>query len=129
MYVVRLPSPASLPDLFAFCAAREEWAKTQVGPVAFVFDISKLTTKDASGRPRAVFVEHLKRFEEYDKQHTCAVGIVADSAVARGIVSAVFWLQSPCFAYDVVPTIDEAIVFAKARLEVASRRRPSIAVA
>ncbi|HEY6882152.1 MAG TPA: hypothetical protein VI299_29180 [Polyangiales bacterium] len=129
MYVVRLPSPAPFSELLAFCATREEWAKTQDAPVAFVFDISRLTTKDASGRPRDVFIEHLKRFEEFDKKWTCAVGIVAGSAVTRGLVTAVFWLQSPCFEYCVVPTVEEAVVFTQVRLEIASRRRLTTAVA
>jgi hypothetical protein len=129
MYVVRMPSPMLITELMSFCAAREQWAATQVGPVAFVVDISKLSTKEATARHRELFAEHMRRFESFERQHTCAVGIVAASAVTRGIVTAVFWLQNPSFAYCVVPTVEEAIVFTQARLELALRRRASIAVA
>ncbi|MET0283640.1 MAG: hypothetical protein ABW352_04200 [Polyangiales bacterium] len=129
MYVVRMPSPMPLTELISFCAAREQWATTQIGPVAFVVDISKLTTREATARHRELFAEHMRRFEPFERQHTCAVGIVSSGAVTRGIVSAVFWLQHPTFAYCVVPTAEEAIVFTQARLELALRRRPSIALA
>jgi hypothetical protein len=122
MYVARMPSPMPLHELMGFCTAREQWSANTVGPVAFVVDISRLTTKDATARHREVFAEHMKRFEAFESQHTAAVGIVASSAVTRSIVSAVFWLQNPTFAYCVAPTVEEAIVFVQARLELALRR-------
>jgi hypothetical protein len=125
MYVARMPCPMPLTELMGFCAAREQWAATQIGPIAFVVDISKLTTKDATARHREVFAEHMRRFEPFEKQHTCAVAVVAGSAVTRGILSAVFWLQTPSFAYSVVSSVEEGIVFTQARLELALRRRPS----
>ncbi len=125
MYVVRMPSPMPLSELISFCAAREQWAVSQIGPVAFVVDISRLTTKEATSRHRELFAEHMRRFEPFEKQHTCAVGIVASGSVTRGIVNAVFWLQSPSFAYCVAPTVEEAVVFTQARLELALRRRAS----
>lgn len=128
MYVVRMPSPMSIPDLMGFAAAREAWAASTQSPVAFVVDVSRLTTKDASARHREVFAEHMKRFEAFETQWTSAVAIVAGSAVTRGIVSAVFWLQSPTFAYCVVPTVEAAIVFTQARLELALRRRSAVAL-
>jgi hypothetical protein len=123
MYVARMPSPMPLTELMGFCTAREQWATTQIGPVAFVVDVSRLTTKDATARHREVFAEHMQRFESFEKQHTCAVAIVAASAVTRGIVSAVFWLQSPSFAFSVVSKVEEGVVFTQARLELALRRR------
>jgi hypothetical protein len=116
LYVVRMPSPMSSSDLLGFARAREQWSETVRSPVAFVVDISRLTTADGMGQNRALFAGHLRRFEAFEKRYTAAVGIVADSAITRGIVKAVFWLQQPAFAYTVVTTVEDAVVFTSARL-------------
>lgn len=111
-----------LSELMSFGSAREKWSEAVHAPVAFVVDISKLTMRDGTGRHRSVFADHMQRFEPFETRYTCAVGIVAESAVTRSIVTGLFWLQRPTFAYAVVPTVDDAVVFAGARLRIAANR-------
>jgi hypothetical protein len=107
--------------LEACVQAREKWAATTHEPVAWVVDLTRLTSVDA--RHRKAFADHLERFRPFDERWTAASAIVASNPWLRGLVTAVFWLAPPKFPNRVFADRDQAILWALSKLE--QRERPA----
>jgi hypothetical protein len=81
-------------------------------PYALVFDLSGSGAINAS--QRKALGDHMDENREAITKRVKGLGIVANSVVARGIVTAVFWVSPPPVAHKVFASCAEAVAWAKA---------------
>ena len=115
IYEYTIPTDATDEELDAFLRARDEWAKRAQYPVAWLADLSNITKSTA--RQRRVFAEHLKGFQEHAAQWNGGSALIAPSGWLRGLVTAVFWIWPPQFAYKVFAKRADALEWAQMRLD------------
>jgi 1,2-phenylacetyl-CoA epoxidase PaaB subunit len=115
IYEWTFPAEATDEELAAFVRAREEWATRAHYPVAWVVELSNITT--ANAKQRRVFAEHLKRFEEHDVQWNAGSALIVPSGWLRGLVTAVFWISPPKFPHQAFATRTDALEWAQMQLD------------
>jgi hypothetical protein len=115
VYEYTIPAEATDEELDAFVRERDEWATRAHYPVAWLVDLSNIT--QSTERQRRVFAEHLKGFQEHAAQWNGGSAIIAPSGWLRGVVTAVFWIWPPKFAYRVFAKRTDALEWAQLQLD------------
>ena len=117
MPIYRLTFPASATDeeLAACLEAREHWGLRARYEVAWVIDLSNLTT--APAKQRKMFAEHVRRFDWHNNRWNAGSAAVVPNAWLRGVVTAVQWFSPPTFPSTVVATVQEAHQWARRQLD------------
>ncbi|MEZ4254959.1 MAG: hypothetical protein R3A78_04470 [Polyangiales bacterium] len=113
--VARLPASATDDEVRAYYAALEQYLFGQPRRYAFVTD-ARVAAR-ATATQRRIAAEFERRTADYDKVWCAGVAIVADSPLARGLVTAVFWMAPPIYPYKVAASLSEALVWARAQLD------------
>jgi len=125
IYEIRFPAGASEDDIRSFAKAREDWMSRAKHPVSWVVDLTNL--KNVAASQRRLFAEHLTRFEPHDVAYNRGSALVLPNAFLRGIATAVFWIAVPKFPHRTFETVEEARIWARARLEGTSEHPPESA--
>jgi hypothetical protein len=114
LYVWTLRDDPTSSVVAACLAAREQWSEGTQEPVAWVVDLTQLSSVNAI--QRKMFATHLERFRPFDEKWTAASAIVASSPWLRGLVTAVFWLSPPKFPNRVFADVESARTWAEREL-------------
>ncbi|MCA9641626.1 MAG: hypothetical protein H6718_07415 [Polyangiaceae bacterium] len=97
-----------------FVAAVEQLTAAQKEPYAWIANLGPLL--NASATQRRMFADADKRMAPKDAQLCAGLAIFAPSPIARGFVTAVYWLSPPAYPMRVVSSFDEGVEFARAQL-------------
>ena len=114
LYVWTLQDDPTSHVVDACLRARERWAEATGEPVAWVVDLTRLSSVPAL--QRKLFAAHLQRFRKFDERWTAASAIVASSPWLRGLVTAVFWVSPPGFPNRVFADVRGAREWAEVEL-------------
>lgn len=108
------PEGATDEELDACLRAREVWGEKAHYFVAWVIDLSAITS--APAKQRKMFGEHLKRFELHNIRWNTGSAVIVPNAFLRGLVTAVFWFSPPKFPTKLFSDRVEAEVWARNQL-------------
>lgn len=114
LLVQRYPHNTSDEELLAFTAAVETYMTAHRSPFAWVVDASALV--HATARQRQLMSEFEKRTADHDRRYCLGTALVVAGPVARGIITAVYWLSPPVYPYRTFAKWDEAETWARAQL-------------
>lgn len=111
--------PASLVDaeLDEFLAALEAHVAAQRKPFAWIVMADALLSSTA--KQRKTFAAAEERMKEQDRRLCAGTAFVLTSSLARGAVTAVYWISPPVYPYAIRSTRDEAIAWATEKLHAA----------
>jgi hypothetical protein len=84
-------------------------------PYAWVVDLGGVLAASAS--QRRIFSEHEDRTKEHDAQLNAGSAVLTRSALATGLVTAVFWLSKPSYPTKVFSDVREGEAWARAQLK------------
>lgn len=101
---IRFPERATDEEVRAFCAILERFWRDTTGRVGVLFDCRRVLTATAS--QRKLFADLQARLEPVFAEKMLGAVFVIDSAIVRGLLTAIFWLRPPVYRY--VVTADEA---------------------
>lgn len=113
IYEVTFPKSPSQEDFRGYFRAIESWSKGVTQRVVWLMDGSQVTGVTAS--QRAEFAAFLQRMHAFDQRQSHATALVLNSALVRGIVTAVFWLHRPPYMTHVCESLEEARAWASTR--------------
>lgn len=99
IYVLRFPSEASDDELEIYYRALEAFYRGLDHPIGWVVELGNVLKQTAS--QRRIVSEQVTKLAVYERKWVCGMGIVANSAVTRGIITAVFWVSKPGCPYQV----------------------------
>jgi hypothetical protein len=119
LYVQALPAGGEDAELIAFTKAVQAWQLRVDFSFAVVFDISQVGV--ATATQRRILADHDKAVAEIDRKHCAGCAFVAKNSWQRGLITAAFWISPPSYPTKVFATQEEAKVWARARLQDASR--------
>ena len=114
MYVMRFPAEASDAEVSGFARAREAWAEHCAHTHAWVADLGRL--RWVSALQRQLFASHLGRMRDCDVRWNAGSGLVIPSTMARGFVSAIFWITPPECPHETFGDEESALAWCSARL-------------
>jgi hypothetical protein len=101
-------------ELDVFLEALEALVDAQRGPFAWVVMADALM--QSSAKQRKTFAAAEARMKEQDARFCAGTAFVLTSAIARGAVTAVYWLSPPVYPYAIRSTREAAIAWATAQL-------------
>jgi len=84
------------------------------GPRALIFDATTAGPTPAAHRKKQA--EWMKRFENETRATTVGTAFVLPSALMRGILTAILWLQPMACPHVIVATLAEGLEWARERL-------------
>jgi hypothetical protein len=122
LLVQRYPRDTGDQELIAFTGAVEAYMAAHPAPFAWVCDASNLV--HATARQRQLMGEFEKRTAEHDRKYCLGTALVVASPVARGIITAVYWLSPPVYPYRTFARWDDAEKWARERLAEKGVRAP-----
>ena len=102
-------------ELARFLHAVEAHVSAQQEPFAWVVMADALMS--SSAKQRAEFAAAERRMKDKDQALCVGTAFVLTSAIARGAVTAVYWLSPPVYPYKVCATREAALAWASGRLE------------
>jgi hypothetical protein len=114
IYRVNFPATTSDDSLRGYCRAVEKWSGQVRYPIAWVMDLSRVTS--VSAQQRAAFAKYMAAMRKFDEQYTRASALILPSTLLRGIATAVFWLYEPTFPHRSFADHDEALSWAREAL-------------
>lgn len=114
VYIAWLPERAADAELIHYFECLEPFLMERPRRYAFVTD-ARFAAK-ATASHRRIVADSERRMAEFDRTWCAGVAIAAPSAMLRGMVTAVFWLAPPAYAFRIVPTVTEGVVWAQGRL-------------
>jgi hypothetical protein len=82
--------------------------------LAVVFDATRARAPSALERRQQA--DFLREHEGLLRLYCAGAAFVISSAVIRGALTAIFWVQPPVYEHTVVPTVVEATAWARQRL-------------
>ncbi|MCB9585208.1 MAG: hypothetical protein H6718_07410 [Polyangiaceae bacterium] len=100
--------------LAKFLDAVQHLAESQRAPYAWIANLGPLLNTTAT--QRRMLAEGEKRREPYASKFCAGIAIFAPSPIARGLVTAVYWLNPPTYPRRIVSSFDEGVEFARAQL-------------
>lgn len=119
LYVWRFPTLTTDQELSRCLEVREKWAAHyHGGPCAWVVDVGGVFA--ATAVQRKLVVQHLKRFDAFDREYTAASAIIVPRAIARGIVTGITWMVDLNFPLKTFQTEDQAFDWARRMLDEAT---------
>jgi hypothetical protein len=109
--------PPRFPDaeFTSFLEVLEALVGAQTGPFAWVVLADALLTTSATQRRMMADAE--KRMQPQDRAFCVGTAIVLSSSIARGVVTAVYWLTPPVYPYAFCATPEQGRLWARARLD------------
>ncbi len=111
LVIARYPAVTSEEEVMRFFTMSEEWMKTIHTPWALVFDFSLYDAKTSTPAKRRIFADGQRQMEAMLDEHCLGIGVVAPSAIMRGVITAVSWFHRPPVPLHVVSSLDAAIVW------------------
>jgi hypothetical protein len=114
LYMQAFPPTVKDEELSAMLAEVERITMAMQSPYGWVADISNVIS--ATPKQRSMYAESDKRLKEYDQKYCAGSGIFCTSNVARGVLTAVFWISPPVYPYKVTSTLREAETWARQQL-------------
>ncbi len=114
LYVMTYPPQNTDQDLIDRHAEIGEWYKTVDKPIAWVVDCTNIAKAPAT--QRKIVSNHEKMTKPYAERFNAGVGIVITSDWVRGLLTAIFWISPPPYAYKVFATKEQAKIWAKEKL-------------
>jgi len=119
--VVTWPRGTSDRQALDFTAHLEGWARRKS---RFVLVVDGTQASPLSVAGRTLVVSEMRRLEPALRPYLMGVGLVLDSSVLQGVLTAITWLWTPPFEVRVCGSRSSAMEWASRRLE-STRREPS----
>ncbi len=82
----------------------------------FIMDIRQLARNSVTAVQRRRYAEFEQEVEALDREYIAGAAIIAGSSLQRGLVTALFWLKPPVYAYSLCRTNGRAMEWCRARL-------------
>ena len=114
LYRQTFPKLSSDTELEEFLVALEANVEAQRAPFAWVILADALLSSTA--KQRKMFASAEERMKEQDKKLCAGTAFVLTSAIARGAITAVYWLSPPVYPYTIVAREETAIAWAQTKL-------------
>ena len=118
LYAQTFPQALNDDELGVFLDALESLVGAQREPFAWIVMADALM--QSSAKQRKAFAAAEERMRDQDRVLCAGTAFVLTSAIARGAVTAVYWLSPPVYPYAICKTFDDARAWAVAKL--AARR-------
>lgn len=99
MVVLRFPAQFSDADVQLAISALESFFRKTERTQAWIVDLSDIERTTA--RQRGWFAEYEKRVAEMTSRYVTRAAYIAPNQIVRGILTAVFWIQSPVYPHRV----------------------------
>lgn len=97
MYQTLWPRQSPCSDIDDYTQALQQWMPEVSVPWASTFDLSGFDARSSTAEQRRALVEGGTPMLHLLERHCVGLGVVAPSAIARGVATAVLWLVSaPC---------------------------------
>ncbi len=103
---VVFPARATDDEVRVFCDVLEKFWRDVDGPVGTVFDCRPVTAATAS--QRKLFADLQQRLEPVFRGKMLGAAFLIDSALVRGLLTAIFWLRPPVYRHIVASNEIEA---------------------
>ncbi|MCA9599712.1 MAG: hypothetical protein KC776_40665 [Myxococcales bacterium] len=110
LYAQTYPTTVHDEELLTFVAAVEHMIGSRFEPYAWIIAVDGLLHTNAAQRKH--IADHVTRMQAHDARYCAGGGIVAATAFARGLVTAVFWLSPLPYPYRILGSIAEAESYA-----------------
>lgn len=89
------------------------------GHIGWIVDASRVVS--ATPRERQVVVAHERRVADMEAQRCVGIGLVIPNALVRGFYTAIRWIEPARCPFEILPTLEEAEAWVRARLASAGR--------
>jgi hypothetical protein len=115
-YVFRAVMPKHTTDeeLRGYLNVLFDLAQQRQHRFAWIVDMSHIMKATAS--QRRLFADSERRLAEHNARYSVGTALVIDTRWARGVLTAVFWMQKPTYPHAIVKSVDEAEAWVLARL-------------
>jgi hypothetical protein len=114
LYGQTFPKELTDPQLDEFLEALEVHVAAQTAPFAWVILADALMS--TSAKQRKTFAAAEERMKATDRALCAGTAFVLTSAIARGAITAVYWISPPVYPYSIHATEVSALAWAKAKL-------------
>lgn len=114
LYRQTFPKLSSDEELEEFLAALEANVAAQRAPFAWVVLADALLSSTA--KQRKMFAAAEERMKPQDEKLCAGTAFVLTSAIARGAVTAVYWLSPPVYPYTIVAREETAVAWCGEKL-------------
>jgi hypothetical protein len=114
LYKQTFPKLSSDVELEEFLGVLEANVATQRAPFAWVILADALLSSTA--KQRKMFAAAEARMKEQDKKLCAGTAFVLTSAIARGAITAVYWLSPPVYPYTIVANEAAAVAWCESKL-------------
>ncbi len=118
LYCQTFPSALVDRELDEFLAALEAHVAVQRSPFAWVVLADALIS--SSAKQRKTFAAAEERMKEQDRRYCAGTAFVLTSSLARGAVTAVYWISPPVYPYSICATRAAAEAWAAEKLRSAA---------
>lgn len=99
LVVQRFPRQFDDADVQRAIATLEDFFRATERPQAWIIDLSAI--EGSTARQRVWFAEYEKRVAEMTSRYVTRAAYIAPSPIVRGILTAIFWIQSPVYPHRV----------------------------
>lgn len=112
---VRFADTGTIDDVVSLFKAVETFYASNTQPFAWVVDAGGIGIVDA--KVRQVTASHEERTKLHKARFNQGSAFVIKSPMARGIVTAIFWIAPPVYRHEVVSNFESARAWALAQLQ------------
>lgn len=123
IYVFDYAPTATLAEITVFYDQMAQWYRALSAPVACVAVVNNITHLDAAARQLVAARE--RELEPFQRKYLRGTAFIVESAMKRGLITAVFWMSPPCYRWKTFVKFDEGCFWAYAQLR-REGNRPSI---
>lgn len=110
----KIPHPVSDAEVDHVYETLYEWAKTLDQDIAWIVDLRSAGA--ATARQRSAVARHELRIAPLARPHLRGIAFYGSNTFTRGAIQAILWLTSPQYPYEVFPTREEALAWARQQL-------------
>jgi hypothetical protein len=119
--VVTVTPPSELTDAAVASVLRQLEARlARNSRHVLIFDMTQTGTPNAI--QRQMLAAHMKKNRELIRRSVLALGVVVQSSLVRGVLTAIFWIEAPPVPHQIFETSIEAASWARAHVR--SMRAP-----
>jgi hypothetical protein len=114
IFIINWPSKPSTSELHGLFDAFQVWYESIRAPVAWVSNLDSIGLSQASDRQ--LLADREKTLHPFMRTYLKGIAFVAGSTMHRGIITAVYWLSKPPYAYTIVPSVTEGMKWAQQKV-------------
>ncbi len=114
LYVLGYPPKATDEEVAVRHQEIATWYKKVNHPIAWVVDCANVIKAPAT--QRKIIAEHEKSIRPYSERFNVGVALVVGNSMVTGLLTAIYWLAPPPYAYKIFSEFELAKAWARERL-------------